>query len=137
MNRLRLFTAGCLALPVFVVSSVWAEIPSEDLEKIRTAAPFDAPARPKKPRKVLVFSLADGYRHQSIPWGAEAFRILGKDDTMRHSLFLQLSFDLLGNWLDFNASLNWEHNRNPKTNAAGITPKRDDLVMTYGLEVEF
>jgi hypothetical protein len=62
---------------------------------------------------------------------------LGKDDTVLHHLFVRLSFDLMGDWLDFNASLNWDHNRSPKTNADGVTPKKDDLVMTYGLEIEF
>ena len=53
------------------------DIPKEDLEKIQVAAPVDAPATPKTPRKLLVFSRANGYRHQSIPWGAAAFRVIG------------------------------------------------------------
>ena len=55
-----------------------ADIPAQDLDKIRQAAPHDAPATPKKPRKLLVFSKADGYIHDSIPWGAQALRILGE-----------------------------------------------------------
>ena len=31
-------------------------IPQEDMEKIQKAAPAEAPATPKKPRKLLVFS---------------------------------------------------------------------------------
>jgi len=78
MNHLRASIHGFCAMTIAVVSPVQAEIPPEDLQKIRAAAPFDAPAKPKKPRKLLVFSLANDYRHQSIPWGAEAFRILGQ-----------------------------------------------------------
>ncbi|MFH1923505.1 MAG: ThuA domain-containing protein [Planctomycetota bacterium] len=78
MNQLRAVVGGFLALAILAVSSGRAEIPPEDLARIRAAAPFDAPAKPKKPRKLLVFSLASEYRHQSIPWGAEAFRILGE-----------------------------------------------------------
>lgn len=55
-----------------------ADIPAQDLAKIRLAAPQDAPATPKKPRKLLIFSKADGYIHESIPWGAQALRILGE-----------------------------------------------------------
>jgi len=78
MNALRAGISGFCVMALLAMSPVRAEIPPEDLQKIRTAAPFDAPAKPKKPRKLLVFSLANEYRHQSIPWGAEAFRILGE-----------------------------------------------------------
>ena len=47
-----------------------ADVPAQDLDKIRLAAPHVAPAKPRKPRKLLVFSKADGYIHESIPWGA-------------------------------------------------------------------
>lgn len=59
-------------------TSFSADIPKEDLEKIRLAAPDNAQAKPKKPRKIVVFSKADGYAHDSIPWGAQALRILGE-----------------------------------------------------------
>ena len=78
MNQLRAVVGGALALAILAVSSGRAEVPPEDLAKIRAAAPFDAPAEPKQPRKLLVFSLANDYRHESIPWGREAFRILGE-----------------------------------------------------------
>ncbi len=55
-----------------------ADVPPGELEQIRLAAPLDAPARPKRARKVLVFSRADGYVHASIPWGKAALRILGE-----------------------------------------------------------
>lgn len=53
-------------------------IPRADLNKIRMAAPSKSPALPKKTRKLLVFSRLTGYRHESVPWGARAFRILGE-----------------------------------------------------------
>ena len=53
-------------------------VPQEDLEKIRKAAPAEAPATPKQPRKLLVFSRLTGYRHKSVPWGAQALRIIGE-----------------------------------------------------------
>ncbi|HUT24385.1 MAG TPA: ThuA domain-containing protein [Sumerlaeia bacterium] len=60
------------------VSVASAEIPKGDRDKILKAAPGDAPAKPRKPRKVLVFSRMAGFKHLSTPWGAEALRILGE-----------------------------------------------------------
>jgi len=54
-------------------------IPQADLDKIRAAAPSEPAVPPKKTRKLLVFSRLTGYRHKSVPWGAQAFRILGKN----------------------------------------------------------
>ena len=38
---------------------------------------------------------------------------------------------------DFDASLTWDHNSRPKTNAEGITPLKDDLAMYYGVSLNF
>lgn len=59
-------------------SAASAQVPPEDVEKIRLAAPPAAPVVPRQPRKILVFSAADGFVHDSIPWGAEALRVLGE-----------------------------------------------------------
>ncbi|MHC4251746.1 MAG: ThuA domain-containing protein, partial [Planctomycetota bacterium] len=48
------------------------------LEKIRAAAPAKATARPRKKRRLLVFSHSPGYKHSSIPCTAAAIRILGE-----------------------------------------------------------
>ncbi|MBN2293474.1 MAG: ThuA domain-containing protein [Pirellulales bacterium] len=58
--------------------STAADMPEADLAKIRQAAPSAATAKPKKPRKVLIFSRATEYAHESIPWGAQALRIIGE-----------------------------------------------------------
>lgn len=72
-----------IVLALLVVASttgavISADVPAGDLEKIRLASPHAAPAKPHQPRKVLVFSGADGFVHDSIPWGAAAWRILGE-----------------------------------------------------------
>jgi len=59
---------GCLASDA---------VPSGDVERIQLAAPAQAPAKPAKPRSLLVFTLAKGYIHDATPWGVEAIRILG------------------------------------------------------------
>tara|TARA_B100001029_G_scaffold157123_1_gene142975 strand:- start:2756 stop:3679 length:924 start_codon:yes stop_codon:yes gene_type:complete len=47
-------------------------------EKIAVGVPKSAPAKPTKPRKVLVFSKTAGFRHGSIPTGVEAMKQMGK-----------------------------------------------------------
>lgn len=48
------------------------------IEKIKKALPDTAPAKPKQPRKVLIFSKTNGFRHSSIPVGAIALTLLGE-----------------------------------------------------------
>ena len=48
------------------------------LAKIEAALPKTAPAKPKKPRKVLLFSKTNGFRHGSIPVGIASLTMLGK-----------------------------------------------------------
>ncbi|MGY8687048.1 MAG: hypothetical protein ACKVHP_04835, partial [Verrucomicrobiales bacterium] len=44
-------------------------VKEEFVEKIMAALPKEAPAEPGAPRKVLVFSKTNGFRHGSIPTG--------------------------------------------------------------------
>jgi len=69
---------GLVILNCVASAAALAEPPPEDMEKIRLAAPQDAPAKPNTRRQVLVFSKADGFVHDSIPWGAAALRIMGE-----------------------------------------------------------
>ena len=54
------------------------EAPAGALEKITAALPDKAFAAPKKPRKVLVFSKTNGFRHASIATGKIALTEMGK-----------------------------------------------------------
>jgi len=53
-------------------------IKEEFAKKIEAALPESAPAKPAKPRQVLVFTLATGYVHESIPVAAHAFQRMGE-----------------------------------------------------------
>ena len=55
-----------------------AGVPDRDVQRITEAAPSKATARPKRPRRLLVFNLCKGFRHKSIPWGAKALEIMGR-----------------------------------------------------------
>jgi type 1 glutamine amidotransferase len=47
------------------------------LDKITQALPDKAPAQPKQPRKILIFSRTTGFRHSSIPVGIKAITMMG------------------------------------------------------------
>lgn len=47
------------------------------VERIMAALPTEAPAKPKQPRKILIYSKTAGYRHDSIPIGVRAITLMG------------------------------------------------------------
>ena len=54
------------------------EVPAGDLMKIQQAAPVEAPVKVARPRKLLVFTLANGYQHEATLWGVAALRLMGE-----------------------------------------------------------
>src|SRR5262249_53881668 len=48
------------------------------IKKITAALPESAPAKPAKARKILIFTLAKGFVHSSIPVGAKALQMMGE-----------------------------------------------------------
>lgn len=68
------------AVAIFVVAQNPAgeQAPPGSLEKITEALPTKAYAKPKKDRKILVFSKTGGFRHASIATGKIAFIEMGK-----------------------------------------------------------
>lgn len=75
MNRVRQF-AVCVLL--CITSLAFAQVKPEDAAKIEAAAPAAASAKPVKPRRVLAFTRATGYKHASIPYTAAAIAEMGK-----------------------------------------------------------
>lgn len=77
-----ILSAAILAMSVLLVcvNGVCAEKLSDDevTALIREALPSKAPAAPKKPRTVLLFTLTRGYRHACIPVGVKALTMLGE-----------------------------------------------------------
>lgn len=72
MKTLFCILAGlCLA-------HVHAALPVGAAEKIAAALPDKAFVKPAKPRKLLIFSVTNGYHHDSIETGHLAFTELGK-----------------------------------------------------------
>ncbi|MBN1846851.1 MAG: ThuA domain-containing protein [Sedimentisphaerales bacterium] len=49
-----------------------------EIQKIKQAMPDKPIIKPQKPRKLLVFSLCQGFKHGSIPYWDEALKIMGE-----------------------------------------------------------
>jgi type 1 glutamine amidotransferase len=52
--------------------------PLKNADKIEPSLPAEAFAKPKQARKLLVFSITNGFRHGSIETGQAAFTLLGR-----------------------------------------------------------
>ena len=70
-----LLAACCLLLQADVVG---AAISGEELQRIEKAVPKKAAVRPRKPRKMLVFTRAKGLVHTSIPYATKALELMAK-----------------------------------------------------------
>ncbi|MCX7871928.1 MAG: ThuA domain-containing protein [Verrucomicrobiae bacterium] len=77
-NTIRTFLTGlCASITISFATNMEAQTPQE-IEKIKEAIPEKATATPKKTRKILVFNLTRGFKHDSIPVGAKAFELIGE-----------------------------------------------------------
>src|SRR5438552_15428128 len=78
MGRLvmRVGLAAILSAAV-IIGGAPASGQDKVLDKITQALPDKAPAQPKQPRKLLIFSKTSGYRHGSIPVGIKAITMMG------------------------------------------------------------
>ena len=82
-RRLLRFLSPLLALFALVPlraepGHVFKPLSSEEIARIDAAVPDSAPARPSRPRRLLVFHRTEGWVHASIPHGNEALRRLGE-----------------------------------------------------------
>lgn len=69
---------GALSAAALFALTGSAAIPADQLQKMKAAAPEQAPATPQKARKLLVFTLTKGFYHSSIPLAAETLKYLGE-----------------------------------------------------------
>jgi hypothetical protein len=61
---------------------------------------------------------------------------MGSSVSTLHHAYILFEIEIWKDF-DFDASLTWDHNTLPKTNADGITPLKDDVAMFYGLALNF
>ncbi|MCD6303421.1 MAG: ThuA domain-containing protein [Planctomycetes bacterium] len=74
--------AGSLAVVVLAAAALAGNrgktVKPDDLKKIAAAVPAKAPAKPLKPRRVLVYSKCTGFWHRSIPYCNKAIELMGE-----------------------------------------------------------
>jgi len=78
MNRKWCAVAVTVAAAMALATWAQAAVSEEMIQKITAAMPAKAIAKPAKARKLLVFTLAKGFPHGSIPVAAKALEIMGK-----------------------------------------------------------
>lgn len=75
---LAAFTAGSLSAQAGEAKPMRGPANPQHTEQMQQALPDKAPARCKRPRKILLFYRCEGFVHGSIPLGLEAFEAMGK-----------------------------------------------------------
>jgi type 1 glutamine amidotransferase len=80
VHSMRRFVVLSLVALLTIANFANAEVKVKPgvVEKIKAALPEAAPAKPKKARKVLIFSKTVGYRHGSIATGVTSVTMLGE-----------------------------------------------------------
>ena len=82
MNKPLTYLIFCIFIPF----SVWAS-PEEEERKISEAMPNQSTVVREKPKKVLVYSHASGFKHASIPTGAKALRVMAERTKAFEAIF--------------------------------------------------
>ncbi len=62
----------------FFFSPAFSAVSTQEIEKIEAAAPKKPTVKPEKPRKILVFSLCNGFQHSCIPFWEKALTTMGE-----------------------------------------------------------
>jgi type 1 glutamine amidotransferase len=82
---MKSFCLFCTAVALFAAASTVAltakgadTVSANELKKIEAALPSAAPAKPAKPRKILIFDRTEGFHHDSIPCGDKAIELMGE-----------------------------------------------------------
>jgi hypothetical protein len=81
MNLAKIHQPIAALMGVVLTFSAKAQDPvvtDEQIKNIEAALPAAAIEKPAKPRKLLVFSKTNGFRHKSIPVGRKAIEMMGK-----------------------------------------------------------
>jgi len=67
-----------IVLLVVSFNSSFAQITADEVSKIEEAIPEKAVVNSHQPRRLLVFSLSEGYKHVSIPYAEKMLKIMSK-----------------------------------------------------------
>lgn len=76
-TRLAVHAATVLAIASTTTHLRSDPVTPENRARIAEALPSSAPAKPEKPRRILIYTQTKGYRHASIETGVDAFDMMG------------------------------------------------------------
>ncbi len=74
----RTLLAAAAAAGFLAPAAAASDVPQDAIQRIERALPKEASAKPKASRKLLVCTLAKGFKHGSIPYCAETIVRMGK-----------------------------------------------------------
>lgn len=77
-RHLAAYAATVLAIASLSIHLRADPVTPENRARIAEALPSSAPAKPEKPRRMLIYTQTKGYRHASIETGVEAFDMMGR-----------------------------------------------------------
>lgn len=78
LRTLATLSLGAVLLAAFAMPARAQNLNADMVKKIDEALPEKATTKPKKARKVLIYTYAAGFVHSSIPYGAYAVEAMGK-----------------------------------------------------------
>ncbi len=76
-----------MGLMLFLGQISFAQISKNDIKKIENALPSATIVKTNKVYKILVFARTEGYRHDSIPFAAKAFELMGKKNGLFETVY--------------------------------------------------
>jgi len=74
----KMLTLAIIVFPLLFVTDIVGQVTSAQEAKISKALPKQVVKKPKKNRRLLVFSRTEGYRHDAIPFANKAIELMGK-----------------------------------------------------------
>lgn len=78
MNIKKVLSVALIVFASLITSVLKADVTEDEIQKITAASPSVAPAKLHKPRKLLIFTRANTYKHTSIPYVTKALEIMGQ-----------------------------------------------------------
>ena len=86
-NFKKLLTLAILVIPLLLVKDLVGQVTSAQETKILEALPKEVIIKPKKNRRLLVFSRTEGYQHDAIPFANKAIELMGKKTGAFETIF--------------------------------------------------
>ena len=78
MKNNKIMLTLAIIISLLLVTNLVGQVTSAQEVKILEALPIEVIKKPKKNRRLLIFSRSEGYRHDAIPFANKAIELMGK-----------------------------------------------------------